>query len=75
MKKEIRSKVIQYIIDTYGLTRSAAIGIVDYELPHYDAILMCIDEDNAKERSHSIEGIAKHIMKNDEGKYQIKPVY
>ena len=66
--EECKHSIARWIRDNKGLTMEQAYGIIDYE----QELPVMIEEDINKGRKFNIESMAQHLLKNDEGQYQLE---
>ena len=66
--KQIRQDIALWMRKNKKITLTDAYGIIDYE----NELPAMIEEDKQRGRTHDIESMAMHLLKNDEGKYQLE---
>ena len=66
--KQIRQDIALWMRKNKKITLTDAYAIIDYE----KELPVMIEEDKQRGRAHDIESMAMHLLKNDEGKYQLE---
>jgi len=66
--KQIRQDIALWMCKNKNITLTDAYAIIDYE----KELPAMIEEDNQRGRAHDIESMAMHLLKNDEGRYQLE---
>ena len=64
----LHTSIAEWMRDNKGLTMEQAYAVIDYE----QELPVMIEEDLNKGREHCIESMAQHLLKNDEGQYQLE---
>ena len=66
--KQIRQDIALWMRKNKNITLTDAYAIIDYE----KELPAMIEEDKQRGRAHDIESMAMHLLKNDEGRYQLE---
>jgi hypothetical protein len=66
--KQIRQDIALWMRKNKKITLTDAYAIIDYE----NELPVMIEEDKQRGRAHDIESMAMHLLKNDEGRYQLE---
>ena len=66
--KQIRQDIALWMRKNKNIALTDAYAIIDYE----KELPAMIEEDKQRGRAHDIESMAMHLLKNDEGRYQLE---